>query len=232
MATETVRPAARHQPWYKILYIQVLIAIVARRPDRLALSRPRQGAEAARRRLHRADQDDDRAGDLLHRGARHLLDGRSEARRPGRPEGADLFRGGLDGGAGGRPDRRRSPAARRAASTSIRPRSIRNRSPPTSPRRRKRASSRICWASSPTAISARSPAAICCRCCWSRSCPALPSPSWARPASRSPTPSTRPPRCSSASSASSCASRRSAPSARWRSPSAPTASARCGTWSR
>ena len=27
MATETVRPAARHQPWYKILYIQVLIAI-------------------------------------------------------------------------------------------------------------------------------------------------------------------------------------------------------------
>src|SRR3954462_15039432 len=27
MATETVRPAAHHQPWYKILYIQVLIAI-------------------------------------------------------------------------------------------------------------------------------------------------------------------------------------------------------------
>ena len=27
MATETARPAARHQPWYKILYIQVLIAI-------------------------------------------------------------------------------------------------------------------------------------------------------------------------------------------------------------
>src|SRR6187399_890519 len=27
MATETVRPAARRQPWYKILYIQVLIAI-------------------------------------------------------------------------------------------------------------------------------------------------------------------------------------------------------------
>ena len=26
-ATETARPAARHQPWYKILYIQVLIAI-------------------------------------------------------------------------------------------------------------------------------------------------------------------------------------------------------------
>ena len=41
-------------------------------------------------------------------------------------------------------------------------------------------------ASSPTASSARSPAAICCRCCWSRSCPASPSPSWARSASRSP----------------------------------------------
>src|SRR6476620_682318 len=27
MATDTVRSAARHQPWYKILYIQVLIAI-------------------------------------------------------------------------------------------------------------------------------------------------------------------------------------------------------------
>ena len=27
MATETIRPVARHQPWYKILYFQVLIAI-------------------------------------------------------------------------------------------------------------------------------------------------------------------------------------------------------------
>src|SRR5438552_2825540 len=27
MATEPARPAARHQPWYKILYVQVLIAI-------------------------------------------------------------------------------------------------------------------------------------------------------------------------------------------------------------
>src|ERR1051325_8965681 len=28
MAAESARPAARHQPWYKILYVQVLIAIV------------------------------------------------------------------------------------------------------------------------------------------------------------------------------------------------------------
>ena len=27
MTAETARPAARHQPWYKILYVQVLIAI-------------------------------------------------------------------------------------------------------------------------------------------------------------------------------------------------------------
>ena len=27
MTTDVIRPAARHQPWYKILYIQVLIAI-------------------------------------------------------------------------------------------------------------------------------------------------------------------------------------------------------------
>ena len=40
-------------------------------------------------------------------------------------------------------------------------------------------------ASSPTASSARSPAAICCRCCWCRSCPALPSRGWASSASRS-----------------------------------------------
>src|SRR5229473_1993373 len=27
MSAETIRPAFRHQPWYKILYVQVLIAI-------------------------------------------------------------------------------------------------------------------------------------------------------------------------------------------------------------
>src|SRR3954452_24900540 len=28
MTTETIRPAVRHQPWYRILYLQVLIAIL------------------------------------------------------------------------------------------------------------------------------------------------------------------------------------------------------------
>ncbi|MGY3369034.1 hypothetical protein ACVWZL_006159 [Bradyrhizobium sp. GM2.4] len=79
---------------------------------RLFLSRSRQGPEAARRRFHRADQDDDRAGDLLHRGARHLLDGRPQARRSGRAEVADLFRDGLDRGARGRPAGRRGAPAR------------------------------------------------------------------------------------------------------------------------
>ena len=27
MTTESIRPATRHQPWYKILYLQVLMAI-------------------------------------------------------------------------------------------------------------------------------------------------------------------------------------------------------------
>ena len=52
-----------------------------------------------------------------------------------------------------------------AASTSIRPRSIRNRSRPTSPRPTRKASSRICWRSFPTAFSARWRAATSCRCC-------------------------------------------------------------------
>ena len=27
MTAETIRPAVRHKPWYRILYVQVLIAI-------------------------------------------------------------------------------------------------------------------------------------------------------------------------------------------------------------
>src|ERR1700751_1066102 len=73
----------------------------ARGPHRVFLSRSWKTTEAARRRLHRADQDDDRAGDLLHRGARHLLDGRPQTSWPGGAEVAGLFRDGLDGRACG-----------------------------------------------------------------------------------------------------------------------------------
>ena len=79
---------------------------------RALLSGPWQADEAPRRRLHRADQDDDRADHFLHRRPRHFVDGRSEACRARRPESAGLFRDGLDGGVGDRPDRRQSPAAR------------------------------------------------------------------------------------------------------------------------
>ncbi len=79
---------------------------------RPVLPASRQGAEAARRRLHRPDQDDDRAGDLLHGRARHFVDGRSEARRPCRAQGLDLFRSRLDDRAGRRPHRRQGPSTR------------------------------------------------------------------------------------------------------------------------
>ena len=84
MPTDMVRHAVHHrQPWYKILYIQVLIAIVLGimvgcEPDLGKELKPLGDA------LHRADQDGDRAGDLLHRGARHRPHGRPEARRPRR----------------------------------------------------------------------------------------------------------------------------------------------------
>src|SRR5437016_11570299 len=114
MTTEAIRPAVRrHQPWYKVLYVQVLIAIAL--GILVGYFYPHLGTELkplgdgfiALIKMMIAP------GDLLYRGARHFLDGGFEARRPGRPEGADLFRGGLDGGAGDRPDRRRSAAARR-----------------------------------------------------------------------------------------------------------------------
>ena len=232
MATETIHPVARHRPWYSILYVQVLIAIALGillgryYPDLGKQMKPLGDGFIALIKMMIAP--------IIFCTVVHgiSLDGRSEACRARRPESADLLRGRLDGGAGDRPDRRRSPAARPRLQHRSGHRSTRNPSPPTSPRRRRRASSRICWRSSPTAISVRSRAAICCRCCWSRSSPALPSRFSARPASRSRVRSTRPPKFSLASSASLCASRRSAPSARWRSRSAPTDSVRCGTCSR
>ena len=107
------RASPAHGPWYTILYIQVLIAIAL--GILLGHFFPKTGDpdEAARRRLHRAHQDDDRAGDLLHRRARHRLDERPQEDRPHRPQDAGLFRGGLDLGAGDRAHRRRAGAARR-----------------------------------------------------------------------------------------------------------------------
>ena len=69
-------------------------------------------------------------GHLLHGGARHRHDGRPQARRPGRRQGAGLFRGRVDPGARRRPHRGRGRPARAPASTSTRktldPKSVAN----------------------------------------------------------------------------------------------------------
>ena len=100
--------APAHHPWYTILYVQVLVAIALGVAARILRPEARAPAEAARRRLYRADQDDDRAGHLLHHRAWHRVDGRSQEGRPRRHQDAVLFRSGFDAGAGHRLDRRRS----------------------------------------------------------------------------------------------------------------------------
>ncbi len=97
----------------QVLYIQVLIAIALGVLLGYVAPDTRQVDEVARRRLHRAHQDDDRADHLLHHRARHRVDRRPEEGRPRRPQGADLFRGRvLARPARGR-DRRRDRAAGR-----------------------------------------------------------------------------------------------------------------------
>ena len=200
MATETARPAARHQPWYKILYIQVLIAIalgvlVGRFfPDFGKELKPLGDGFIALIKMMIAP--------VIFCTVVHGISSMGDLKRVGRVGLKALIyfevvstvalAVGLLVGEVLQPG---------VASTSTRRRSIRIPLRLTSPRQRKRASSRICSGSFPTAISARSPAGTCCRSCWCPSCPDLPSHFWARPANRSPMPSTRPRRCSLASSA-------------------------------
>ena len=82
-----------------------------RHSHRPLLSEHRRRAQAARRRLHLADQDDDRAGDFLHGRARHRLHARPQEDRPHRHQNAVLLRGGIDAGAGPWTPGRRTPAA-------------------------------------------------------------------------------------------------------------------------
>ena len=95
------------KPWYKVLYVQVLIAIVLGvivgccGPD-LRHQRLDQGA---RRRLYQADQDGDRADHLLHGGVGHFAYSGCQEGRPRRRQGAGLFRGRLDLRADHRADR-------------------------------------------------------------------------------------------------------------------------------
>ena len=85
----------------------------ARRGARHRQPRAGPGDASARRGIHQAREDDHRAGDLPHGGARHRQDGRPQARRPDRHQGADLLRGGDDARARRGPGRvERAPAGR------------------------------------------------------------------------------------------------------------------------
>ena len=87
----------------------------ARRAGRLAVARPcdQRLDQGARRRLHQADQDGDRADHLLHRGLGHRPYPGCQEGRPHRRQGAGLFRDRLDLRAGDRADRRQcGPAGR------------------------------------------------------------------------------------------------------------------------
>ena len=89
----------------------------ARRAGRLAVARPgdQRLDQGARRRLHQADQDGDRADHLLHGGLRHLAHPGRQEGRPRRRQGAGLFRGRLDLRADHRPGRRQSGRRRARA---------------------------------------------------------------------------------------------------------------------
>ena len=104
-----------HQPWYKILYVQVLIAIVLGvllgwlAPD----DSHQPVDQLSRPRLRQADQDGDRADHLLHDRLRHRAYPGGQERRTRRPESAGLFRSRLQPRSADRHRRRHALAAGR-----------------------------------------------------------------------------------------------------------------------
>ena len=148
-------------------------AIAARRPGRLALARAGRGAEAARRRLHQAGQDDHHPGHLPHRRHRHRRHGGPEGVRPGRRQGDGLFPHRLDAGARDRPRRRQSRPAGRGPQRRSGDARRRARSPPIVEPGARAERHRLPAQHHPRhACSAPSPRARSCRCCSSRSCSA------------------------------------------------------------
>ena len=79
----------------------------------LPVPRVRGGAQAARRGLRRADQDDDPAGHLLHDRARRRVGAQRRPGRQGRRPRARLLPDHVHGGTGDRPGRGQHPQARR-----------------------------------------------------------------------------------------------------------------------
>ena len=137
-ATITTRPAVTRsppKPFYKVLYVQVLIAIVLGALVGWLLPglRDQRLDQGAWRRLRQADQDGDRADHLLHRRVGHRAHPGRQEGRPGRRQGADLFRGRLDLRARDRPPRRQLVAARARASAAPRPTPRRSRPTPSRP---------------------------------------------------------------------------------------------------
>jgi L-cystine uptake protein TcyP (sodium:dicarboxylate symporter family) len=106
MTSEMVPQAVHHrQPWYKILYIQVLIAIFLGvmigwlKPGLGKELKPLGDAFIALIKMMIAP--------VIFCTVVHGISSMGDLKRV-----ADLFRGGLHGGARGRPDRRRNPQAR------------------------------------------------------------------------------------------------------------------------
>ena len=90
--TEETHGKPRKKPLYKSLYFQVIVAIVIGVLLGHFYPETGDGDEAARRRLHQADQDDHRADHLLHGRRRHRRHGGHEEGRQDRRLRAALLR--------------------------------------------------------------------------------------------------------------------------------------------
>ena len=93
-----VRAPPTKTPWYKVLYVQVLIAIVlgALVGWLFPFFRQEPLDQGARRRLREADPDADRTHHLLHGRVRHLPYPGCPEGRAGRHQGPRLFRSRVD----------------------------------------------------------------------------------------------------------------------------------------
>ena len=96
MSTVAVAPpaaSAGRLSMFKSLFMQVLIGLLLGILLGVADARLRGRAQASQRRLPQAHLDDRRADRVLRRRARHRRRRRPEEGRPGRRQGAGLFRG-------------------------------------------------------------------------------------------------------------------------------------------
>ena len=151
------------------LYLWVLGAIILGGAIGHYLPETGVAAQAAGRRLHRADQDADRADHLPHDRHRHRRRWRREEGRARGHQGHALLRGRLDHCAHHRSASWSTSSSPARASTSIRQPSMPAPSPATPSQASERSGVQFLLTSSRIHFSTPSPAtAICCRSCWSR----------------------------------------------------------------